>query len=96
MNTGIYLAKIDKIKMFAKGNSVHGDWSMFELSISIHSNGNRRSVTFAEPSWILQDAYADYFKSKKGDFREWRQLIGKTVLAFWEEDEDPFIIAIVK
>ena len=96
METGIYLGKIDRIKMLAQGHSDYGDWFLFKLRISIQSNNKLYYLKFLEESWKLQDIYSSYFKTKKGDFKQWRQLSGKTVRLYWDEvdNENSILISI--
>lgn len=96
MESGIYLGRIDQIRIVYSRISGDGTWYLFELRISIRSGNQTCKTKFIVPSWLFQDVYAEYFKSKHGNFKQWRQLTGKPIQVYWDEEEDPLLIKIMK
>jgi hypothetical protein len=86
VETGIYIAKIDSIVISKKGTSQNGDWILFDLTLSVNSDGKRKVYKKIEPSWTLQQMYANCYSPEILDLKEWWQLKEKKVVVFIYDD----------
>lgn len=93
MESGIYIARIAQITIFANGiNSSGNNWIIFLLTLEIPVNETKHFIKYRQPSWTIADMYAEFFGSAKNDFNNWYDLHDKSIHVYLQEYEDPIII----
>ncbi|MDD4753756.1 MAG: hypothetical protein PHT78_11025 [Desulfitobacteriaceae bacterium] len=96
MESGIYIAKIARVVVFAYGiNSSGNKWIIFLLTLDISIDGKKHSISYRQPSWTFADIYAGNFGTTKNDFTNWCELRGEFVHVYLQAYEDPKIIEFV-
>lgn len=91
LEPGIYIALVDRVRLVHQGVSSYGNWFLFELTLSILSNGKLHGVKYREPSWTLRDIF-DIEEMTQEDFMK---LQNKFVRVYFESGEKPCLIEMV-